>query len=121
MSRDLPYTSYAYLSLANQEVLRWQLEMQKEVGSDITHDTLKSYLWKTLKSGQVVPGYGHGVLRSTDPRFTAFMNFIEARPELMKSPTIKLVKMVRRVRPLSLGKHSNHIQFSRHTKSRRAS
>ena len=43
-------------SLANQEVLRWQLAMQKELGDNITHQEIKDYLWKTLKSGQVVPG-----------------------------------------------------------------
>jgi len=43
-------------SLANQEVLRWQLAMQKELGDNITHQHIKDYLWKTLNSGQVVPG-----------------------------------------------------------------
>ena len=43
-------------SLANQEVLRWQMNMQKELGNEITHENIKDYLWKTLKSGQVVPG-----------------------------------------------------------------
>lgn len=42
--------------LANQEVLRWQLNMQKEIGNSVSHDDIKAYLWKTLKSGQVVPG-----------------------------------------------------------------
>jgi citrate synthase len=42
--------------LANQEVLRWMLDMQKAVGEDPSHDQIKEYLWKTLKSGQVVPG-----------------------------------------------------------------
>lgn len=32
------------------------MQMQKEIGSEITHDKIKDYLWKTLKSGQVVPG-----------------------------------------------------------------
>lgn len=45
--------------LANQEVLRWQLAMQKEVGDNVTHDQIKEYLWKTLRSGQVVPGCVH--------------------------------------------------------------
>ena len=45
-------------SLANQEVLRWQMNMQKELGDTITHDNIKDFLWRTLKSGQVVPGYG---------------------------------------------------------------
>jgi len=48
--------SFSNYSLANQEVLRWQMQMQKEIGSEITHDKIKDYLWKTLKSGQVVPG-----------------------------------------------------------------
>jgi citrate synthase len=44
-------------SLANQEVLRWQLEMQEKIGNDkITHETIKEYLWETLKGGRVVPG-----------------------------------------------------------------
>ena len=44
-------------SLANQEVLRWQLEMQERIGNDkITHETIKEYLWETLKGGRVVPG-----------------------------------------------------------------
>lgn len=47
-------------SLANQEVLRWQLEMQEKIGNDkITHETIKDYLWDTLKGGRVVPGSVH--------------------------------------------------------------
>ena len=47
-------------SLANQEVLRWQLEMQEKIGNDkITHETIKDYLWETLKGGRVVPGLGY--------------------------------------------------------------
>ena len=26
-------------------------------------------MWDTLKSGKVVPGFGHAVLRKTDPRY----------------------------------------------------
>ena len=51
-----PMTNILNCSLANQEVLRWQMAMQKEIGNDITHEKIKEYLWKTLKGGQVVPG-----------------------------------------------------------------
>lgn len=44
------------LRLANQEVLRWQMAMQKEIGNNVSHADIKEYIWKTLKSGQVVPG-----------------------------------------------------------------
>jgi citrate synthase len=35
--------------------------MQKELGDNITHQNIKDYLWKTLKSGQVVPGLVAGL------------------------------------------------------------
>jgi citrate synthase len=39
--------------------------------------------------------YGHGVLRKSDPRFIALQEFCDTRPDLLKSPTIQLVKKVR--------------------------
>ncbi|GLB35022.1 putative citrate synthase family protein [Lyophyllum shimeji] len=109
-----PYLSYSAAlfalagplhGLANQEVLRWQLTMQQEMGNDVSHEDIKSYLWKTLRSGQVVPGYGHGVLRSPDPRFVALQEFCDARPELRNSPIIQLVKKTSEVAPGVLKEH----------------
>ncbi|KZT67719.1 citrate synthase [Daedalea quercina L-15889] len=91
--------------LANQEVLRWQLNMQKEIGDNVSHDDIKEFLWRTLQSGQVVPGYGHGVLRSPDPRFMALQKFCETRPELLKDPVIQLVKKTYDVAPGVLKEH----------------
>jgi citrate synthase len=62
--------------LANQEVIRWIEEMQRELGTDAPNkDQIADYIKKTLADGKVVPGYGHAVLRKTDPRFTAQMEF----------------------------------------------
>ncbi len=62
--------------LANQEVIKWIFEMQKEIGSDLpTKEQIAAYVQHTLQAGQVVPGYGHAVLRKTNPRFTAQMEF----------------------------------------------
>jgi len=62
--------------LANQEVLRWLQElMEKMDGKDPGEEELKQYVWDTLNSGQVVPGYGHAVLRKTDPRYTIQREF----------------------------------------------
>src|SRR5690606_7068225 len=62
--------------LANQEVIRWIEEMQKELNTQQpTKDQIAEYIQKTLDEGKVVPGYGHAVLRQTDPRFTAQMEF----------------------------------------------
>ncbi|HQJ76497.1 MAG TPA: citrate (Si)-synthase [Bacteroidota bacterium] len=61
--------------LANQECLRWILQVYERFNGVPSDDDLRQYAWDTLKSGQVIPGYGHAVLRVTDPRFTAFLNF----------------------------------------------
>lgn len=109
-----PYLSYSAAlfalagplhGLANQEVLRWQLSMQKAIGDNISHDSIKEYLWKTLKSGQVVPGYGHGVLRNPDPRFMALQEFCNSRPELKDSPIIQMVNKTSEVAPDVLKEH----------------
>lgn len=56
--------------LANQEVLRWLHHvMEKMDGVVPTEEEMKKFVWDTLKSGQVIPGFGHAVLRKTDPRY----------------------------------------------------
>lgn len=63
---------------ANQEVLTWTLEVYNEIkrrGCDINEDIVKELAIKTLESGHVIPGFGHAVLRTTDPRYTAQHNF----------------------------------------------
>lgn len=62
--------------LANQEVVKWILEMREELKTELpTKEQIADYVHKTLTEGKVVPGYGHAVLRKTDPRFTAQMEF----------------------------------------------
>ncbi|KAL5006681.1 hypothetical protein ScPMuIL_015487 [Solemya velum] len=83
--------------LANQEVLIWLTKVQKEVGKDVTESQLRDFVWNTLKSGQVVPGYGHAVLRKTDPRYTCQREF--AQKKLPNDPMFKLVSMIYSVTP----------------------
>jgi len=61
--------------LANQECLKWVLETLERFGGVPTNEQLEKFAWETLESGKVVPGYGHAVLRITDPRFDAFLAF----------------------------------------------
>ena len=79
-----PYLSFAAAmnglagplhGLANQEVIRWILEMRDEIGHSPNKDEIAKYIHKTLADGKVVPGYGHAVLRKTDPRFVAQQEF----------------------------------------------
>ena len=65
--------------LANQEVVRWILKMREEIGtSSPTKEQIADYVKKTLSEGKVIPGYGHAVLRQTDPRYTAQMEFCKS-------------------------------------------
>jgi citrate synthase len=79
--------------LANQEVIKWIDQMREElVGGLPSKDQIAQYVRKTLQEGKVIPGYGHAVLRKTDPRFTAQMDF--AKKHL---PDDELVNIVWRV------------------------
>jgi len=94
--------------LANQEVLVWTTKLQKDLGGEVSDDQLRDFIWKTLKSGQVVPGYGHAVLRKTDPRYTCQREF--ALKHLPDDPLFKLVAQIYKVVPdilLEQGKAKN--------------
>jgi len=95
--------------LANQEVLRWLQDlMEKMDGKDPSEEELKQYVWDTLNSGQVIPGYGHAVLRKTDPRYTIQREFcLKFMPE---DPLFKLVNKLYKIVPnilLEQGKAKN--------------
>jgi citrate synthase len=84
--------------LANQEVIRWIEELQESIGTlEPTKEQIADYIKKTLSEGKVVPGYGHAVLRKTDPRFTAQMEF--AKMHCPEDPVVRTVWNVYDVAP----------------------
>jgi citrate synthase len=95
--------------LANQEVIKWILEMREELGVELpSKEQIATYVQKTLEGGKVVPGYGHAVLRKTDPRFSAQMEF--AKKHLSDDPLVQTVwNIYETVPPIlqSLGKIKN--------------
>ncbi|HLO69764.1 MAG TPA: citrate (Si)-synthase, eukaryotic [Flavipsychrobacter sp.] len=87
--------------LANQEVIRWIEELQENLGTlEPSKEQIAQYIKDTLAAGKVVPGYGHAVLRKTDPRFTAQMEF--AKTHCPEDPTVKTVWNVYEVAPAIL-------------------
>jgi citrate synthase len=64
--------------LANQECLRFVLDIISHFKGAPTDEELKAFAKERLDKGLVIPGYGHAVLRVTDPRFTAFLEFGKA-------------------------------------------
>jgi len=113
-----PYLSYAagmnglagpLHGLANQEVIKWIFEMREELQTEApTKEQIADYVKKTLESGKVVPGYGHAVLRKTDPRFTAQMEF--GKKHMPNDPLVQTIwNVYETVPPIlqSLGKVKN--------------
>ncbi|MGD2154962.1 MAG: citrate (Si)-synthase [Gemmatimonadales bacterium] len=84
--------------LANQEVLRWIQGVMEQMGGKIpSEEEMKKFVWDTLNSGQVVPGFGHAVLRKTDPRYTEQRNF--CLKHLPDDPIFKYVDLLYKVVP----------------------
>lgn len=89
--------------LANQECLRWILDLKKEFRGVPTDKQLTQYAWDTLNSGRVIPGYGHAVLRISDPRFVALRTF--GMKHFPDDPVMALVNKVYEIVPGVLKEH----------------
>jgi citrate synthase len=83
--------------LANQECLRWLMGIYDEFKGVPTKDQVRQYAWDTLNSGQVIPGYGHAVLRRPDPRFSAQFEF--AKEHMPKDDIFQIANLVYEVVP----------------------
>jgi citrate synthase len=83
--------------LANQECLGWVLMVHEKFKGVPSDEDLRKFAWDTLASGKVIPGYGHAVLRITDPRFDAFRAFgLRVMPD---DPVFQIVDKVFRIVP----------------------
>jgi len=89
--------------LANQECLAFVMEIHKKYNGVPSEDELRQFCWDTLNSGKVIPGYGHAVLRETDPRFTAFLQF--GRKHCQDSEIFQIVDRLFQVVPDVLKEH----------------
>lgn len=90
--------------LANEMVLRWIQDVMKKMDNKIpTKEEMKDFVWETLNSGQVIPGYGHAVLRKTDPRYTAQRDF--CLKHLPDDPIFQYVSVLYDVAPDILKEH----------------
>lgn len=92
--------------LANQEVLKWTLEFQEKIaakGQQVTKESVAEQAWATLNSGNVIPGFGHAVLRRTDPRYTCQREY--ALKHMPEDPLFHLVSTIYEVVPGVLTEH----------------
>ncbi|RUT80162.1 citrate (Si)-synthase [Ancylomarina longa] len=90
--------------LANQEVLRWLQEVMDKMGDRVpTEEEMQQFVWDTLNSGQVIPGFGHAVLRKTDPRYMLQREF--SLNHLSEDPIFKYADLLYKVVPPILKEH----------------
>jgi citrate synthase len=90
--------------LANEMVLRWIQGVMGKMGGEVPSvEEMKKFVWDTLNSGQVIPGYGHAVLRKTDPRYQAQRDF--CLKYLPDDPIFKYVNLLYEVVPDILQEH----------------
>ena len=110
-----PYLSYAaglnalagpLHGLANQEVLKWIQALQAKFaaeGKEVNSETITEFAWETLNAKKVIPGYGHAVLRKTDPRYTCQREFgLKHMPD---DELFKIVDTIYSVMPGILTEH----------------
>jgi citrate synthase len=83
--------------LANQECLRFIMKLRDDIGHSPTDEEVKNYCQNTLAQKKVIPGYGHAVLRVTDPRFTALIDF--ACGEMPDDALVHIVNQLYKVVP----------------------
>ena len=89
--------------LANQNNLKFVLDIIENYKGVPSDDELKKFSWDRLNSGKVIPGYGHAVLRCPDPRFTAFMDF--GKKHINDSEVFEVVKKLFEIVPDVLKEH----------------
>ena len=110
-----PYLSYAaglnalagpLHGLANQEVLKWIQDLKAKFdaeGKAVNAETITEFAWETLNAKKVIPGYGHAVLRKTDPRYTCQREFgLKHMPD---DELFKVVDTIYQVMPGILKEH----------------
>ena len=86
--------------------MRWIQDLTekfKKEGKEVNADTITEFAWETLNGKKVIPGYGHAVLRKTDPRYTSQREF--ALKHMPDDPLFKLVNTVYEVMPGVLTEH----------------
>ena len=89
--------------LANQECLKFVLEIRDHFNGAPTNEELVMFCWDRLNDGRVIPGYGHAVLRCPDPRFSAFMKF--GQEHIHNDAVFKIVETLFEVVPPVLNEH----------------
>ncbi|KAH7314882.1 hypothetical protein KP509_21G025400 [Ceratopteris richardii] len=84
--------------LAIQDSFKWIKQVSVDLGgSDVEISVLEDYVRSKLQAGHIIPGFGHALLKQTDPRYTCLYEFCEKN--FPDDPYFQLVKKLKEVVP----------------------
>ena len=82
---------------ASQDMLRWLKLLRTKLGDNPNKLEVTDYVWKGIKSGQNVPGYGEKHIHLTDPHYTCQREFIMKHS--LNDPLLNLMEILHQVTP----------------------
>jgi len=83
--------------LANVEGVKFVLDVLRTFKGVPSEKELRKHVTDTIAAGKLIPGYGHPVLRVTDPRFTAFYEY--GKKVMPDDKMFKVVEMLYKIVP----------------------
>jgi citrate synthase len=82
---------------ASSDSLKWILSIIKFYNRLPTKEELYNCVNSYLDAGKIIPGFGHAVLKVTDPRYLALRDFVEKYK--LDSDIFRLIKLLYKVVP----------------------
>lgn len=82
---------------ASSDSLKWILSILSFYNRLPSEEELYNYVNSYLDAGKIIPGFGHAVLKVTDPRYLALKDFVEKYH--LDSNIFRLIKMLYKVVP----------------------
>jgi citrate synthase len=89
--------------MAAQTCLEFVLQLERDLGADAGDSEIAEACRTRLNAKQIIPGFGHAVLRSMDPRFELLLAFGERH--CAHEPLFRLASRLYRVAPQVLLEH----------------
>lgn len=89
---------------AIMNTVEYNIAMSAKLGPDPSDEAIEGFIIKTISKGQVVPGYGHALLRGKDPRLEFISRFTKTHetPEMPRkgSGGVLSLKLMKRAHAL---------------------
>lgn len=83
----------------------WLQLLRKNLGENPKEQQVKDYVWKGIKSGQSLPGYGDKYIELTDPHYTCQREF--TMKHSLNDPVLNLMEILHQLTPTIVSELGN--------------